>query len=54
MAKAIGIALVFMLIVDMWFCFEIHNILVLFGCPLTLYSTRVMRDLFASHTTLKT
>ena len=46
MAKAIGIALVYMLIDAMWFCFEIHNVLVLLRCPSTLYSTRVMRDLF--------
>ena len=46
MAKAIGIALVYMLIDALWICFEIHNVIILLGCPSTLHSTRVMRDLF--------
>ncbi len=46
MAKAIGIALVYMSIDALLFCFESHNVIVLVGCSSTLNSTRIMRDLF--------
>ena len=45
-AEAIGIALVYMLVGAIWFCYEVHNVILLLGCPSTLYSARVMRDLF--------
>jgi hypothetical protein len=44
--RAIGIALIQLLIGDKWECFEVPNVVVLDKCASVLYSTRVMRDLF--------
>ena len=44
--QAVGVALVWMLIGNVWECYEVPNVLVLPECPATLYSTRVMRELF--------
>ena len=50
--QALGVALVWMLVGDAWECYEVPNVLVLPGCPATLYSTRIMRELFGlSHDT---
>ncbi len=46
MAEAIGIALAYVLAGTAWFCYEVHNVILLLGCPSNGYSTRVMRDLF--------
>jgi hypothetical protein len=45
-ARAIGIALIHLLVGDKWECYEVPNVIVLDKCTSVLYSTRVMRDLF--------
>eukprot|EP00962_Isochrysis_galbana_P026885 scaffold8396_cov127-Isochrysis_galbana.AAC.9 len=45
-ARAIGVALIQLLVGNKWECYEVPNVLVLDKCASVLYSTRVMRDLF--------
>jgi hypothetical protein len=45
-ARAIGVALIQLLVGDKWECYEVPNVIVLDKCASVLYSTRVMRDLF--------
>ena len=36
-AEAIGIALVYVLVVAIWICYKVHNVILLRGCLSTLY-----------------